>query len=147
MTRTRTYRRKRSRKEKLLGNPYLRLGALTVLVIIISSFYIYQRVWVRSLISEVEDLQAQNESAGLLCSQLESQWMTATSISAIETRIKADKLGLRPTTPTQNLVLEPNAGYDRGRYAGLLNALDKLKSNIPLVTSSEAEAGQLFESE
>lgn len=147
MTASRKYRPRRRKKTGLLRNRYLQIAALAGLVIMISSFYIYQRVWVRNLIAEIEDIQTKTEIAEIERGKLKSQWMASSSIIAIENRIKDRKLDLMPTRPSQNLVLRPGDRADRSRYAGLLKALEKLKTNFPLVSSNEAEAGQLFESE
>lgn len=146
MARNRPYRRRR-KKTELLRNRYLQIAAVFGLVIMISSFYIYQRVWVRNLISEIEDIEKQTETARLASANLKSKWMAASSMTAIEERIEKRKLGLGPTRPTQNLTLRPGEKADQSRYAGLLKALDKLKTNFPLVSSNDAEAGQLFETE
>jgi hypothetical protein len=112
-----------------------------------ASFYIYQRVWVRNLITEVEALGKKNEIAQKRLAILKSEWMLASSISKIEATVDSLHLGLKPTSPSQNLALRPQSGWRNSRYAGLIEALKKLKGGIPLVSPNEADAKELFEAE
>lgn len=135
-----------ARKGRLWENRYVRIIGSLVIIVMVASFYIYQRVWVRNLVSEIQELRDQNELAAQRLAELRTEWTEASSIASLETRIEAMGLGLQPTKPSQNLALSPPSRMS-GRYAGLLTALEKLGSNLPLVTSNEAEADQLFEQE
>lgn len=122
------------------------MGAIVV-IIFVSSFYIYQRVWVRRLISQNDRIQRQTEQARLNLAGLERQWAQASSLTSVEAALEAQDLPLRPTAPSQNLILQPPTGPDStapaadpGKYAGLVKALDKLKSHLPVVTDNEANA-------
>lgn len=146
MLRRGTYRRRKAgRLHRWWSNRYLRLGAIIMIIIAATSFYIYQRVWVRNLITEVENLQERNEHARQQMAVLRSQWMSATSIASIETAIAERKLALEPTKPAQNMVLRPPQEWNDGRYAGLMKALDKFIDHMPLIRSSEADAHELFQ--
>jgi len=118
-----------------------------MIIIVATSFYIYQRVWVRNLITEVENLQERNEHARQLTAVLRSRWMSATSIASIESAISDRKLALEPTKPTQNMTLRSPREWDGGRYAGLMRALDKLVDHVPLIHSNKADASELFQEE
>jgi cell division protein FtsL len=128
-------------------DPYVRIGGAILIIIVAASFYIYQRVWVRSLIAETEQLQKRNEQIRQQTSLLRSEWMSATSIASLETTIAEKGLALEPTKPTQNMALRPRPEWEGGRYEGLLKALEKLAGHVPLVRSNEAEASQLFQDE
>lgn len=140
-------RRPRSKHNGFLANRYLRLVLLMMIVILVASFYVYQRVWVRNLITEIEELEEQNETAGRHLNSLKAEWAAASSIAGIEESIESMQLGLKPTKPSQNLMVQPPADIDGGRYAGMLKALEKLKGSIPIVAPSEAEAQRLFKAE
>lgn len=114
-------------------------------VVLVCSFYVYQRVWVRNLVSEIETIQKKNLIAGQQLSRLQSQWAAASSIIEIEARIDNLKLKLRPTRPSQNLVLRPDGDRSDSRFAGLNNAWNKVKRHLPLVAPSEAGAEELFD--
>jgi hypothetical protein len=145
MARTRKYTRRPKRSRSLWRNRYLRLVGLLVIIITMSSFYIYQRVWVRNLVAEVDQLKQRNAEARNDLAALKTEWGKASSLGSLEEAIEAFKLDLRPTEPTQNLALRRPSDLGGGRYSGVLNAVKKLVQNIPLVTSSQADAGQLFE--
>ena len=146
--RTRSYwRRSHTRKKSLARNRYLRIMGVALSVILISSFYIYQRVWVRNLVSDIERLEQRNELAQEKLDALKSEWMNASSIAAIDNAIQERKLALEPTKPMQNLALQSLEPEDAGRFAGLVKALEKLKSNIPVVKSNDAQAKELFKSQ
>ena len=116
-------------------------------IVLICSFYVYQRVWVRNLVSEIESLQKNNLTAGQHLSRLQSQWAAASSIVEVEARIDNLKLRLRPTRPSQNLVLRPAGTGGDSRFTGLQNAWNKVKRHLPLVTPSEAGAEELFDTQ
>jgi len=137
----------RSKRNGFLGNRYLRLVLLMMIIILVASFYVYQRVWVRNLVTEIEELEEQNETAEHHLSNLKVEWAAASSIAGIEESIESMRLGLKPTRPSQNLVVQPPADMGGGRYAGMLKALEKLKGSIPIVAPSEAEAQRLFRAE
>lgn len=145
MTHARRYMRRSKWSWGLLRNRYVRLVGLLAIIITLSSFYIYQRVWVRNLVAEVEQLKQRNLEARHSLASLKTEWGKASSLGSLEQAIATFKLDLRPTDPTQNLALRQPFERGAGRYAGLLNALEKLTRHIPLVTSSEADASQLFE--
>ena len=128
-------------------NRYIRITALSLIIVGAASFYVYQRVWVRNLVAEIESLEKQNETAQEHLSTIKSEWVAASSIVQIESSIGSLRLGLQPTKPVQNFTLRPKSDWERSRYAGLVKALDKLQKNIPLVTSNEADAGELFDTE
>jgi len=138
-------RRRHLTLKRFLKDRYLSILGVIILVTAISSFYIYQRIWARNLMTEIDTLQSQTDLAREHLSGLESRWMAASSIAGIEERLEDRKLSLRPTQPAQHLALYPERLLDHSRYAGLLQALDKLKSNMPLLSPNEAEAQQLFE--
>ncbi len=148
MARRRSYRRRQTgRMERWWSNRYLQLGAVIMIIIGATSFYIYQRVWVRNLVSEVEDLQRRNETAMQQTAMLRSRWMSATSIASVEKAIAERKLALEPTKPTQNMALRPPQEWDDRRYAGLIRALDKIFEHVPLIQSNKADAHELFQTE
>lgn len=133
--------------QRVWKNRYLRIVGLIMVITLIASFYIYQRVWVRRLVAEVEDIRDRTEEARLHLTTLKAEWVSASSIAGIEAAVDSLRLGLRPTIPAQNYVIRPQSDWEKGRYAGLIRALEKLRGNIPLVAPSEAEANQLFDNE
>jgi len=146
MSRIRHYRPGRIRRSaRIFQNRYVRILGLIVIVVTVASFYIYQRVWVRNLVEEVEKLQDRNQRAGDYLATVESDWMAASSIANIETKIGELRLAMEPTRPSQNFTLRPLAEQEYDRYAGLIKAFEKLKGNIPLVSSNEADASELFD--
>ena len=148
MSRLRKYRSGRiGRSVRILQNPYIRIVGAIVVVVAVASFYIYQRVWVRNLVEEIDGLQNRNIRIGENLASIKSEWMAASSIANIEARIGEFRLALEPARPSQNFTLRPPAGGESDRYAGLIKAFEKLKGSIPLVSSNEADAGELFEEE
>ncbi len=146
MTRKRVYRRRGVVKQKKLpGGNYLRIVLLSLVIVAFSSCYIYLRVWVRDLDDEIKVLRDKNEHAERYLASLKTEWATASSLTGLEQSLDEFKITMRPTVPTQNLVIRPELREDDSRYAGLFKALDKLTGNIPVVSSSEVEANQLFE--
>ncbi|MCK5125779.1 MAG: hypothetical protein KAR42_05950 [candidate division Zixibacteria bacterium] len=143
----RTVYRKRSKKKqfKLPSGKYLRIVLFSLIIVGFSSCYIYLRVWVRALDDEIDLLRDRNEIAERYVSSLKNKWALASSIGAVDVSVIDMKLGLRPTVPTQNLVLRPELNLDENRYTGLLEAFGKIKGNIPIISANEAEANQLFE--
>jgi cell division protein FtsL len=143
--------RSRKRRVPLTGRQgpvrgiYLRIALMLMAVIIVASFYVYQRVWVRNLVTEIEELEEQNDKATLRLNRLREKWMAASSITSIEEKIKELGSRLRPTLPDQNLVVRPLEDGHVGRYSGLLKALRKIKTHMPVVGPNEADAEQLFE--
>ncbi|NMC44497.1 MAG: hypothetical protein GYA46_11315 [candidate division Zixibacteria bacterium] len=141
---------RRAKRPGLLGIGFLRLIGITLLAILISSFYIYQRVWVRTMVAYNEKLEKRNDVTRQRLAQLEAAWMTASSLGSIETAILDGGLGLEPTKPSQNFVVQavlpvvPSPEKPDGPYTGLATALGKLKQNMPIVESAEAEAEPLF---
>jgi hypothetical protein len=119
--------------------------SILLVVVAIASFYVYQRVWVRNLVTEIGELELQNERAGERLETIKSDWMAASSISNIEAAVRDYRLGLEPTRPSQNFTLRPYQNGDQGRYAGLIRAIEKLQKNIPLVSPNEVDAGELFD--
>ena len=111
----------------------------------VASFYVYQRVWVRNLVAEIELLEIRNDEVSLEMGKVQRDWVAASSITNLEQRIKDMKLQLRPTLPDQNLLVEAMDDNYTGRFEGIVKALGKLKSNIPVVAPSEADAEELFE--
>lgn len=135
-----------------LRNRYVRTVMMIMLVILVSSFYVYQRVWVRRLVQENETIQKQTEQARLYLGRMQEDWARASSLACIESALQTLNLDLKPTLPAQNLSLPleiaPDTSKivaDPGRYAGLLKAMDKLKSHLPMVTPTEAEAKGISE--
>jgi hypothetical protein len=128
------------------------LIGITLLVIVVSSFYIYQRVWVRTLVAYNEKLEKRNEVTRQRLAQLEAAWMTASSLGSMEAAITYDELGLEPTKPSQNFIVQwapPSPTVPEkpdGPYAGLAKAWSKLKQNMPVVEPAQVEAQPLFES-
>ncbi|MFH1698963.1 MAG: hypothetical protein ABIE07_00110 [Candidatus Zixiibacteriota bacterium] len=145
----RRYRTKRcsSRRNSLPVNRFVRLIFLTLTIVSLASVYIYQRVWVRELDDEIKELQKKNELAEGFLSELKIDWIEASTLINVEKTIAVHKLGLEPTMPHQNLVVNPALNEDRGRFAGFFTAFDKLKEGIPFIAPSDAEANQLFEEE
>jgi hypothetical protein len=143
----RRYRTKRrsSRKNNLPVNRFVRIILFTLTIVSLSSVYIYQRVWVRELDDEIKELQKKNELAEEFLSELKIDWIEASTMINVEKAITEYKLGLQPTMPHQNLVVNPSLNEDQGRFAGFFKAFDKLKDGIPLIGPSEAEANQIFE--
>ncbi|MEE9442780.1 MAG: hypothetical protein V3V99_08945 [candidate division Zixibacteria bacterium] len=138
-------KRRSSRKNNLPVNRFVRLILFTLTVVFLASVYIYQRVWVRELDNEIKKLQKKNELAEEFLSELKIDWIEASTLINVEKAIAVHKLGLQPTMPHQNLIVNPVLYEDRGRYAGFFKAFDKLKEGIPFIAPSEAEANQLFE--
>lgn len=148
MIRTRNYRKRRSTGPvQYWGNQYIRIVGIILIIVTVASFYIYQRVWVRGLVDDIEQLEQQNDRAKEFLTDIKSDWMAASTITNIETRMGELRLGLKPTKPSQNYTLRPRQDQERSRYAGLMKAFEKLKGNIPLVSSNEADAGELFDGE
>lgn len=145
MRRRRYPKRRPMMPKSFWRNRYLRITAVSLIIVGAASFYVYQRVWVRNLVAEIENLEKQNETAKENLSTIKSEWVAASSIAQIESEIGDLRLGLEPTKPVQNFTLRPKSGWEQSRYAGLIRALDKLHKNIPLVTSNEADAGELFD--
>lgn len=134
------------RSARVFQNRHIRIVGIIVMVVAVASFYIYQRVWVRNLVEEIERLQDRNQRAGEDMAAVKSEWMAASSIANIETRIGELRLHLTPTRPSQNFILRPLGGQESNRYSGLMKAFEKLKGSIPLV-SNEADASELFDEE
>jgi hypothetical protein len=148
MARTRRYKRRRvTASAGFWNNQYARIIGVILVIVAAASFYIYQRVWVRNLIEEVEDIQKRNEEAQLQLAAAKAEWISASSIANIEKAIGKSHLGLEPTLPSQNFTLLSRPGIGQSRYAGLIKAFENLKSSIPLVSPNEADAGVLFEEE
>lgn len=136
----------RLQPKRLFRDRYLGIIVFILVVVLISSFYIYQRVWVRKLISEIARTEARNDSARQVLSGFKAEWVTASSIVNVEADIQRSQLGLMPTKPTQNLALPLVFEKENpGRYAGFIKAMEKLKDNLPMVQTNQAEAQQLFE--
>ena len=133
------------RQKNLPGKNYLRIVGLSLIVVCLSSCYIYLRVWFRDLDGEISTLRERNENAERYLATLKTDWISASSIANMEQSISDMKLGLAPTIPAQNLVIKPDIRLDDSRYTGLFKALDKITDHLPIVSSSEAEAKQLFE--
>jgi hypothetical protein len=126
---------------------YFRIVATILAVTLISSFYVYQRVWVRRLVNENELILKQTENARLYLARLQEDWARASSLTNIEMSLQSLQLDLKPTLPAQNvslpLDLTPDSikvNTDPGKYAGIVKALDKVKNHIPLIESNDAEA-------
>lgn len=146
MTRSRRYRSQPGKKsEQKYIFRYLRIIAAILLIVTVASFYIYQRVWVRNLDARIKNLESKNEKIWECRARLEARWMAASSIAGVETAIDKFGLDLRPTKPSQNRDLPVSPDRTGGRLAGLVNALEKLKENIPILSPNDAEAEQLFE--
>ncbi|MEZ5360273.1 MAG: hypothetical protein R3F48_15765 [Candidatus Zixiibacteriota bacterium] len=147
MARRRVYKKRgmNLRKRLLPESNYLRIVMLSLVIVALSSSYIYLRVWVRALDDEIKVLKEDNERIDKYLSSLKTDWVAASSLTGVEQSLEHFKLALQPTLPTQNFVIRPEMIQDDNRYAGLLKALEKIKGNIPVITSSEAEANQLFE--
>ncbi len=147
MARTRrlTSQRRRTRRQ-IIRDRYIRIVAVSLVIIAVASFYVYQRVWVRQLVSEIERLEARNAAASRYTATLEAQWKTSSSIGALERRITELNLGLRPTLPDQNFVLTPPQTSE-DRFAGFVNALEKLTRHLPVISTNEAGAEELFDTE
>jgi cell division protein FtsL len=146
MTRSRRHHHNRSIRPSRIGeNRYLRIVGVIVVIVVVASFYIYQRVWVRNLVDEIGQLQQRNDQARENLAMVRSEWMAASSIANVETLVGEMKLGLKPTRPSQNFTLSPDREQNLNRYTGLVRAFEKLTNNIPLVSSNEADAGELFE--
>ena len=146
MIRSRSYKRRRPfRASRFTGGKYVRVVGIILVIVTVASFYIYQRVWVRNLVGEISRLEDHNETAGLYLAAVKSEWMAASSMSNIEIRINDLKLDLIPSIPSQNYTLSPPNDQGRSRYAGLVKAFESLKGNIPLVSSNEADASELFD--
>ncbi len=111
----------------------------------LASFYIYQRVWVRSLISDIDQLRDTNQSARLVASDLRARWMSASSLKTIEEILVASKMDLRPTPPVRNLSLKPDMTVtSSSRFAGLSRAMEKIRKSVPLISTNDADAGEIF---
>ena len=124
---------------------YLRIISLILIITAVASFYIYQRVWVRGLVEEIDQLRELNKAAEQKTAMLRVEWMAASSIANVEAAATAMNLGLAPTRPSQNLVIQPEVEWEKDRYAGMMKAWEKLRGSIPLVKSNEAQAGQLYQ--
>jgi len=136
----------RLQPKRLFRDRYVGIIVFILVVVLISSFYIYQRVWVRDLISKISQAETRNDTARQKLSDLKSEWVTASSIVNVEANIQRNQLGLIPTKPMQNLALQLMIEKENpGRYAGLMKAMEKLKNNLPMVQTNQAEAQQLFE--
>jgi len=126
-------------------NRYVRIVTFILVVTGIASLYIYQRVWVRDLVTGNDLLQERNDRTRFHLARLKSEWTLASSMAGVEAAIVEMNLALEPTRPYQNLVLQPPPRESNpDRYAGLMKALDKLRGHFPLVKTTEAQAGQLF---
>lgn len=123
----------------------MQIFTVTLILIGVASFYIYQRVWVRNLVMEVERLEEKNQEAREFMALMQSDWQAAISLAELEVKIDRWKLALRPTVPTQNLAMSLQPGTAGGRFGGLVQAFDKLKSHLPFVSLNETEAEELFE--
>jgi hypothetical protein len=144
--RRRKYRRSRSaRSRRFWKNRYVMIVAVIAVIVATASFYIYQRVWVRNMIAEIETMQKRNEDARLQMRLLKSKWVSASSIASIETAVAEHKLALEPTKPTQIMALRPPQELRQGRYAGLWRAIEKIANHMPLIKTNEAQAKELFE--
>ncbi len=142
----RKYRRSRSaRARRFWENRYVIIVAVIVVIVAAASFYIYQRVWVRNMIAEIEAMQQRNEDARLQKGLLKSEWVSVSSIASIETAVAERKLALEPTKPSQIMALRPPQEWHQGRYVGLWRALEKIATHVPLIKTNEAEAKELFE--
>jgi cell division protein FtsL len=142
----RKYRRSRlARRRRVPENRYVIIVAVILIIVATASFYIYQRVWVRNMIAEIEVMQQRNEDARQQMGLLRSQWVASSSIASIETAVAERKLALEPTRPTQIMALVPPQEWQPGRYAGLWRALVKIVEHVPVVRTNEAEAKQIFE--
>jgi len=129
-------------------NRYLRLVSIILIITAVASFYIYQRVWVRNLVAEIDRMRNRNERAMQQVAALKTDWTTATALSNVELTVQTMGLGLRPTRPSQNFIISTivkEKDVEEGRYAGLVKALGKLKGNFPTVTTNEADAKELFQ--
>lgn len=145
MRRANKYKLRKTSRRRPVRDIYPKIALVFLGIIVMASFYVYQRVWVRNLILEVEQLEEQNETAAMELHQIRQDWMAASSIANMEARIKDFRLRMRPTLPDQNLALEVLSDNDLGRYAGLMKALEKIKTHIPVVSPNEAGAKELFE--
>jgi hypothetical protein len=146
MTRSRRHHRPHAIRPSRIGeNRYVRIVGVIVVIVVVASFYIYQRVWVRNLVDEIGQLQQRNDQARENLALVRTGWMAASSITNVETLVGEMKLDLKPTRPSQNFTLSPDREQNLNRYTGLVRAFEKLTNNIPLVSSSEADAGELFE--
>ena len=144
----RTYRRRTSKTPRLLPEKgYVRIIVISLIVVTLASFYIYQRIWVRQLDATNRQLQERNEVARDHLMSLKDAWVSQSTLAAVEESLSRWQLKLRPTLPPQNLTLTPGSSMTTGRYAELVRALEKLKENMPLIGTTEAEANQLFESQ
>lgn len=142
----RKYRRSRSaHRRRFWQNRYVLIVAVIAVIVSAASFYIYQRVWVRNMIAEIEAMQQRNEDARLQLGILKKEWVSASSISSIETAVADRKLALEPTKPTQIMALRPPQEWQPGRYEGLWRAIVKLADHMPLIKTNEAQAEELFE--
>lgn len=142
----RKYRRsRRTRSRRFWENRYVIIVAGILVVVATASFYIYQRVWVRNMIVQIEVMQQRNEDARQQMGILKSEWVAASSITSIETTVAEHRLALKPTNPTQIMALVPPREWHRSRYAGLWRALEKLAQNMPFMRTNEAEAKELFD--
>jgi len=145
MKRARSHRRRRPKtRQRLWNNIYIRIVGFLVIIVTIASFYIYQRVWVRNTLEEIEQLRDRNEKAREQVVALKSDWMAASSLANVEHLIEDFRLKMVPTTPARNFTLTPRWPRGQNRFAGLIKAFEKLKGNIPLVSPSEADASELF---
>lgn len=142
----RKYRRSRAvRSRRFWENRYVIIVAGILVIVATASFYIYQRVWVRNMIAQIEVMQQRNEAARQQMGMLKSEWVAASSIASVEMTIAKRRLALEPTKPTQIMALVPPQEWHRNRYAGLWRALEKIAEHMPFVRTNEAEAKELFE--
>ena len=126
-------------------NRYVRIVTFILVVTGIASLYIYQRVWVRDLVQDIDRLQERNDRTRFHLARLKSEWTLASSISGVEAAIVQMNLALEPTRPYQNLVLTPPPReVSPDKYAVLMKALEKFRGHLPIVKTTEAQAGQLF---
>lgn len=133
------------RRRRTSGSRVLPIVVGAVILMGLSSFYIYQRVWVRSLITEIDQLKATNQTAHLVSSDLRAKWMSASSLKTIEEILLASKTNMRPTPPARNLSLKPDmTTTSSGRFAGLSRAMEKIRKSVPLLSTNDAEAGEIF---
>lgn len=142
---------RRPKRSGVLRYGFFRLITVTLVVIVISSFYIYERVWVRNLIAENEKIERRNDITRKRLADVEAAWMTASSLASIEVAIQERQLGLEPTKPSQNVTIQevlavrPVSPQPTGPYTGLGRAWNKLKRNVPVVEPAQVEAQPLFE--
>jgi hypothetical protein len=140
-------RRNRTRQKNVPANKFARIILFSLIIVIIASFYIYQRVWVRKLDSENKELKKRNLLAEQYLNDLRKEWVEISTMKNVEELVAEFKLDLRPTSPAQNFVIYPDQIVEDKEYAGLERALKKLKDGLPKIAPSEAEAKQLIDKE